>query len=111
MIIPRAIRITRAARPGRERRVDRHFLPGCRACQHTEDLAHIFQRWRDFFDGRQHNMHPRQCLREVAIAFIGDDNRCAGFRDQEIGAGDADIRSEEFFTQHCARLGQQRAGF
>ena len=37
-------------------------------------------------------MHFRQRLREVAVAFVGDDDRRAGLRDEEIRAGDAEVR-------------------
>ncbi len=52
-------------------------------------------------------MHARQELSEVAVAFIGDDDRRAGLRDQEIGAGDADIGSKELFAQDAACLRDQ----
>jgi hypothetical protein len=35
-------------------------------------------------------------LRQVAIALVGDDDRRAGFGDQEIRAGDADIGGRNF---------------
>ncbi len=47
-------------------------------------------------------MHPRQGLRQVAVAFIGDDDAAAGFGDQEVGPGDADIRRQEFRAQRGA---------
>ena len=56
-------------------------------------------------------MHPRQGLRQIAIAFIGDDDRSAGFGDQKIGAGHADIGGQELVAQDAARLGQQRCRF
>ena len=46
----------------------------------------------------------RQDLREIAVALVGDDDRRARFRDQEIRAGDADIGGEKFFAQDAARL-------
>ncbi len=45
---------------------------------------------------------------EIAIAFVGDDDRRAGLGDEKIGAGDADIGGEEFFAQNTARFRQQR---
>ncbi len=50
-----------------------------------------------------------QVLRQVAIALVGDDDRRAGFGDQEIGAGDADIGGEKFRPQQRARLVAQLA--
>ena len=55
-------------------------------------------------------MHLGQDLGQVAIALIGDDDRGAGFGDQEIGAGDADIGLEELLAQHPARLVDELAG-
>ena len=54
-------------------------------------------------------MRLRQALGEIAVAFIGDDDRRAGFRDEKIGAGDADIGGEEVVAQLAARFGQQRS--
>ena len=52
-------------------------------------------------------MHFRQRLREIAVALVGDDDRRAGLRDEEIRAGDADVGGEKFLAQYLARLGQQ----
>ena len=52
-------------------------------------------------------MHLAQCLGQVAIAFIGDDDRRPGFGNQEIGARDPDIGLEIARTQHAARFTQQ----
>ena len=53
-------------------------------------------------------MRLGQQLREVAVAFVGDDDRGAGLGDQEMGAGDADIGGEEAVAQDVARLGDER---
>ena len=53
-------------------------------------------------------MDLRQALREIAIAFVGDDDRSARLGDEKIGAGDADVGGEEFFAQDFARFRQQR---
>ncbi len=45
-------------------------------------------------DAGQHDMHPRQRLRQIAIALIGDDDAAAGLGDQEIRAGDPDVRRQ-----------------
>ena len=55
-------------------------------------------------------MHLWQDLREVAVAFVGDDDRRSGLGDQEIRAGDADVGGEKFVAQHAARLGEQLFG-
>jgi hypothetical protein len=55
-------------------------------------------------------VHLGQRLGQVAIALIGDDDRCAGLGDQQVGAGDADIGLEIFLAQHLARFAEQRAG-
>ena len=54
-------------------------------------------------------MHPGQRLGQVAVALIGDNDGRTGFRDQEVGAGDADIGGEEFCPQLGARLDQDVA--
>ena len=51
-----------------------------------------------------------QDLRQIAVAFVGDDDRRAGFGDEEVRAGDADVGGEEFGPQHLARLAQQLLG-
>ena len=55
-------------------------------------------------------MRAPQRLREIAVALVGDDDRRAGFRDQEIRAGDADIGRKKLFAQHGAGLGEQAFG-
>ena len=52
-------------------------------------------------------MHPREGLGEVAIALVGDDHAGAGLGDEEVAAGDADIRLEELLAQHRARFAHQ----
>ena len=50
-----------------------------------------------------------QRLRQVAVALVGHDHGRAGFGDQEVGAGDADIGGQELLAQHLARLVDQGA--
>ena len=56
-------------------------------------------------------MRLGQNLREVAVAFVRDDDRGAGFGDQEVRARDADVGGQKPLTQHGARFGQQLHGF
>ena len=53
----------------------------------------------------------RQDLRQVAIAFVGDDDRGTGFGDEKVRAGDPDVGGQEFGPQHLARFSQQLFGF
>ena len=98
------VEVARPARPGGEGRVDRHVLPGRRAGEEAEDLAHVLERRRDLLDRGEHDVDARQELGEVAVAFIGDDHRRAGLGDQEIRAGDADVGGEEALAEHCRGL-------
>ena len=52
-------------------------------------------------------MRVRQHLREVAIAFVGHDDRRSCLGDEQIGAGNADIGADEFVAQHRTSLGDQ----
>ena len=56
-------------------------------------------------------MHTRQGLREVPIAFIGDNHAAARFRNQEIRTRDANISGQKAITQFGARFGQDVAPF
>ena len=49
----------------------------------------------------------REALGEVAIAFIGHDNRTACLCDEQIGAGDADVGREKAAAQLAARFGEK----
>ncbi len=52
-------------------------------------------------------MDARQDLRQVAVPLVGHDEGGAGLRDEDVGAGDADIGGKEAVAQHGARLGKQ----
>ena len=108
VILLRPVRIVFAARPGRERGVDRHFLRGRRAREHTQELRHVFQCRHHLLDRGEHDMHARERLRQVAVALVGDDDRRAGLGDEEIRAGDADVGGEKAVAQNGARLAEQR---
>ena len=49
-------------------------------------------------------MHPRQELRQVAIALIRDDHGAARLGDKEVRARDADIGGEKLLPQNGARF-------
>ena len=110
MIGPRPVGIARPARPGREGRIDRGVLPGRRAREHAQKLRGVLERRHDLFDRRDDDVRLRQDLREVAVAFVGDDDRGSGLGDEEVGAGDADVGGEELCAQHLARFRQQLLG-
>ena len=52
-------------------------------------------------------MHLGQRLGEVAVSLIGDDHRGPCLGDQQVRAGDADLRREELLAQHGARFGHE----
>ena len=56
-------------------------------------------------------MRLGQDLREIAIAFVGDDDRRSGLGDEKVRARYADVGGQELGPQHLARLGQQLFGF
>ena len=99
--------IARTARAGGQRRVDAHLLARGGAREHAQELRHVFERRRDLFQRRHHDVALRQDLRQIAIALVGDDDRRAGFRDEKIRAGDADVGRQKLFTQNAARFRQQ----
>src|SRR5262245_28877949 len=104
VIFLRPVGIIGPPRTGREGGVARHLLAGRRACQEPQQRRHILERRHQLVDRREHQMRLRQDLGEVAIALIGDDDRGAGFRHQEIRPGDAEIGANEFLPQHQPRL-------
>ena len=53
-------------------------------------------------DSRQRRDHP-------AVALVGDDEARAGLGDQEVAAGDAEVRRHEVLAQHVARLARHLA--
>ena len=55
-------------------------------------------------------MGLRQDLRQVAVAFVGDDDGRARLGDQEIRSRDADVGGKEFGAKHAAGLGEQLFG-
>ena len=95
MIGPRTVGIARPARPGRQRRVDRGVLAGRRARQHAQELRGILERRHDFLDRGDDDMRLGQDLREIAIAFVGDDDRGSGFGNEKIRARDPDVGREQ----------------
>ena len=111
MVVVRPVEVARPPAAGRERRVDRHVLPGRRARQQPQQRAGILQRRHDLLDAGEHDVHPRQRLGQVAVALVGDDDAAAGLRDQEVGPGDADIGGEELLRgAGCAPRPGCRAG-
>lgn len=106
VVFLRPVGVGGAARPGRERGVDRLFLAGGRARQHAEQRGGVLQRRHHLLDRRQHDMGLGQRLGQVAVTLVGDDDGGAGLGDQEIGAGDADVGGEEALAQDAARLRQ-----
>ena len=108
MIFDGAVGVARAAAAGGEGGVVGKILPGGGARQHAQDRRRILQRRHQLLDRGQHDVDLWQCLRQVAIALVGDDDRSAGFGDEEVGAGDADIRREVLLPQHAARLLDER---
>ena len=104
----RPVRVAGAARAGGKCRVGADFLSRGRARQHPDNGAGVFQGRHDFFQARQHHMHARQSLGQIAIALVGDDDRGAGLSHQEIGPGDAHIGANILLAQHGPRLIDQR---
>ena len=102
-----AVDVARAARAGRERRVDRHVLPGRRAGEHAQELRRVLERRHELLDRGEDDMRLRQDLRQIAVALVRDDDRGAGLGDEEIRPGDADIGGEEPLAQHGARLAEE----
>ena len=51
-----------------------------------------------------------QDLGQIAVAFVGDDDRRSGFGDEEVRAGNADVGGEKLRPQHLARFGEQLLG-
>ena len=78
-----------------------------RAGQHAQDRVGVFKSRHRLLDRRDDDMDPRQALREVAVALIGDDHRRAGLGNQQIGAGYADVGGEELFAQNSTRFGNE----
>ncbi len=109
MILLGAVEVGRPARPGRDRRIGREFLPRCRARQESQQGRSVFQGRDDLFEAGHDDVDPRQGLRQVAVALIGDDDARAGFGNQEIGPGDADFGGKEVRAQDGARLLAQGA--
>ena len=94
----RPVQIAVAPRASGEGGVAGDFLSRCRSGKKTDDAQRIFHAGQHFFDGRQNYVHPGQGLGQIAVAFVGDDDDRPGFRDQHVGAGDADIGGKELFT-------------
>ena len=92
------IGIAGAARAGGERRIDRHVLPGRRAREHAQQLRGVVQRRHQLFQRGDDDMDLGQDLRKIAVALVGDDDGGPGLGDEEIGAGDADVRGEELIA-------------
>jgi len=109
VIFLRPVQVAGAAGAGGEGGVDGKILPRRGTRQQAQQRTRILQGGHHFLDAGDGDVHARQGLRQVAIALIRHDDGGAGFRDQEIRPGDADIGGEEFFPQFRARLRQDVA--
>ena len=59
----------------------------------------------------EHDLRLRKRCDHAPVAFVGEDTRRSCRSNGEIAAGDADIRSEEFLAQLCARKKRHLVGF
>ena len=107
VIFLRPVDIAGAARAGGEGGIDSDFLSRGRARQYTHDLRGILQSGHQFFYRCNNNMHPGQNLRQVAIALIGDNDGSAGFSNEKIRAGNANVRGKKFIAQNGACFGEK----
>ena len=62
---------------------------------------------QDLLDAGDDDVHPGEGVAEVAVAFVGHDDRRARLRDEEVRPGDPDVGAEEVAPQHLARPGDQ----
>ena len=111
VVFLRPVQIAVPPRTGGEGGVNGKVLAGGGARQQPQQAGGVLQGRHHFFDAGQHDMDARQGLGQVAVALVGDDHRTAGFRDQEVGAGDPDIGGQELLPQLGARFGQDVAAF
>ncbi len=98
------VEIGGAFRSGGEGDVGRDFLPGGRTRQQAQQGHRVVEGRHHLLDAGDDDMGLGQGLGEVAVALVGDDGGRAGFGDQEIGAGDADIGGDETLAQHLTPL-------
>ena len=106
MVVLRPVQIVRTPSPGAERRVNAEILPRGGPRQQPQQAGRVLQRRHHFLDAGQRDMYFRQGLGQIAIALVGHDHAAAGFGNQEIGAGDADVRRQEPLPQFAPRLRQ-----
>ena len=107
MVVLGPVEIARPLGPGIERRVGRGFLAGRRARQHAQQDGGVLQRGDHLLDAGQHDVHARQRIGQVGIAFVGHQHRRAGLGHQEVGPGQAHVGIEELLAQDMPRLGHQ----
>ncbi len=103
-------RISGAAGAGDEARVGGHILAGAGAGEHAEQREGILHRRDDLFDRSDDDVHFGQCVHQIGIAFVGDDDSGARFRDQEVGSGDAHVCCQELLAQNRTGFRDQCCG-
>ncbi len=96
--------------PVSRRRVGGHVLAGGGARQEAEQRRQIVERGHDLVDRGEHDVRFRQLRREVAVAFVGDDDGRARLCNQEVGARDADVGGQEAAAQDGARFRDEAFG-
>ena len=82
-------------------------LPGSGANEQSKHNAHVFERGDDLLHTGDGYMDARHGSAHAAIAFVGNEDKCASLGDDEVGSCDAHVGSNKLLAELPARfLGQ-----
>jgi hypothetical protein len=84
VVFLRAVEVVNAARAGTQRGVGLGLLAGGAAGQQAQEGQGVVERRHHALDAAGVDVHPRQRLRQVAVAFVRDDDARAGLGDEEV---------------------------
>jgi len=103
----RAFLLSRPSRTRYEVDVARNRLARGRSGEQGEKSVEVRQVRDDLVDSHDRHMHGRETRGHPAVAFIGHEHKGAGFRHTEIHTGDAEIGTEEAFSECLPCSGYQ----
>ena len=98
-----AVEVRAPARAGGDGGVGRHLLSGGAPREEPEHGREVLESRQHLLDPGDDDVHPRQGVAEVTVALVGDDDRRARFRDEEVRPRDPHVGAEEIAPQHLAR--------
>ena len=84
--------------------------PVAERAQDPENCRSFRQCGYHFFDGGKHDVEARQRLCQIAVSFVGDDDRAPCFGDQKVGSRQACVGFKETSPKDGAGLGNKVGG-